>query len=546
MTAQGLWTTFSVDREFIGSCLASEDGFQAFDAEENFLATPKNAEDAERIVFGCWEAKLRSNGGTQHKSEELAPEVDRAQLEAFIRTLFKHATAGNWISLRVFYEGRADLAPFRITPVKLNGNLGTLVDRAYHNAQLAASAPTKVVFCPPIATFTGKKDAREQNLAEGPVLSIECDSHPRAALARLKALLGPPTVVVESGGVWTNLETGETEPKLHIYYCLSRPARTKDEQGKLKQARRLATGLVGGDPSNISVVHPIRWPGSLHRKGDTKLCKIIELNACVEIDLDHTLQILQTTADKDGISVSQQQKLHFNGQKIAPAFAHLDASIGLGAGIEGPPPLAFDLIKQGCGWLREAYETGGKDHDNPQWHLMILAMTFLENGHELAHRLGNKHHKYTREETEKKWAEKIRERANNPNLGWPSCKAICDNGGSRHCKTCPHLALGKSPLNLGLQKPFEPQLDSDLPDLVIGHEPTAVAKELAKLIAQADHYFFNGHAPVRIAVEVNNMPRAIPVTAENVRVLAHEISNPIRHTKQGFPLKSGPTSPTSI
>ena len=29
------------------------------------------------------------------------------------------------------------------------------------------------------------------------------------------------------------------------------------------------------------------------------------------------------------------------------------------------------------------------------------------------------------------------------------------------------------------------------------------------------------------------MPRAIEVTAENVRVLAHEITSPVRHTKQG-------------
>ena len=90
---------------------------------------------------------------------------------------------------------------------------------------------------------------------------------------------------------------------------------------------------------------------------------------------------------------------------------------------------------------------------------------------------------------------------------------------------------------LGYQGGYES--DNGLPDLVIGHEPTAVAKELAKLIAQGDHYFFNGNAPVRIAIEVNDMPRAIEVTAENVRVLAHEISNPVRHTKQGIGSRRG-------
>jgi Bifunctional DNA primase/polymerase, N-terminal len=85
---------------------------------------------------------------------------------------------------------------------------------------------------------------------------------------------------------------------------------------------------------------------------------------------------------------------------------------------------------------------------------------------------------------------------------------------------------------LGYQGGYKP--DNGLPVLVIGHEPTAVAKDLAKLIAQGDHYFFNGNAPVRIAVEVNDMPRAIEVTPENVRVLAHEICNPVKRTNQGI------------
>ena len=41
---------------------------------------------------------------------------------------------------------------------------------------------------------------------------------------------------------------------------------------------------------------------------------------------------------------------------------------------------------------------------------------------------------------------------------------------------------------------------------------------------------------MRIAAEINDMPRAIEVTTENVRVLGHEISNPVKHTKDGvFP-----------
>src|SRR5262245_834223 len=135
----------------------------------------------------------------RNAGDRLPPEPDRRQLETLVRTLFKHATAGNWISLRAFIEGRADLPPFRIVPLKLNGSLDVLVDWAYQIAQLAAHAHEKVVFCPPIATFTNSRHAREQDLAEGLVLSVECDKHPQAAREKLEELLGPATVVVASG-----------------------------------------------------------------------------------------------------------------------------------------------------------------------------------------------------------------------------------------------------------------------------------------------------------------------------------------------------------
>jgi hypothetical protein len=116
----------------------------------------------------------------------------------------------------------------------------------------------------------------------------------------LEKLLGPATLIVESGGIWTNPETGKTEPKLHIHYRLQVPARTKEDQTKLKGARRLATAIVGGDPSNVPMVHPIRWAGSLHRKNEPKLCRIVEHNPDAEIDLDAALETLRKAADAAG------------------------------------------------------------------------------------------------------------------------------------------------------------------------------------------------------------------------------------------------------
>lgn len=136
--------------------------------------------------------------------------------------------------------------------------------------------------------------------------------------------------------------------------------------------------------------------------------------------------------------------------KLGPlpaAFAHLPPA-DFSKGVEEYPPLDFEPIKAGCPWLREAYETGGRFFDEPQWNLTTLCATFMENGNDLAHKFGNKHPDYSFETTEQKWNSKNRSRRDK-SLGWPYCRTIQDSG-SRFCSSCPHLSLGKSPLHLGL------------------------------------------------------------------------------------------------
>src|SRR5262252_5048190 len=71
-----------------------------------------------------------------------------------------------------------------------------------------------------------------------------------------------------------------------------------------------------------------------------------------------------------------------------------------------------------------------------------------------------------------------------------------------------------------------------LPQLIINSsDPTATAKDLAALIAKRDDFLFNGNAPVHIVAEAGYSPRALEVTIEMVRVLAHEICVPAQGTK---------------
>jgi hypothetical protein len=74
-------------------------------------------------------------------------------------------------------------------------------------------------------------------------------------------------------------------------------------------------------------------------------------------------------------------------------------------------------------------------------------------------------------------------------------------------------------------------MDEEL--VVDGSDLTETAKRLAELFAERRRFLFNGSGPVEIVAEAGDMPRAIAVTPEAVRVFAHEICTPVKATKGG-------------
>ena len=60
------------------------------------------------------------------------------------------------------------------------------------------------------------------------MISVELDANPQEALAAVENVLGPATLVMISGSVWTNPETGELEDKLHAHWRLRQPTSKPD------------------------------------------------------------------------------------------------------------------------------------------------------------------------------------------------------------------------------------------------------------------------------------------------------------------------------
>jgi hypothetical protein len=236
-------------------------------------------------------------------------EPDRSQLELFCFAMFRHAGTENWASLRAFYHTNE---PFqqRLWPCSLKGGLKAVVDLAYDMALRAALEPQPVVHCPPLAVFDDRYHAREQDLVIGLALTVELDKSPRKALAVLTEILGPCTCVVKSGGTWIDPETGEVEDKFHAHWRWAPVVASKEVREAQKQSRRLAMVIAGGDPSNVPTVHPIRWPGSVHRKGEPRMCSIESLNAEIEISLDATLEKLKAKAAERGTAAGSDKNAY--------------------------------------------------------------------------------------------------------------------------------------------------------------------------------------------------------------------------------------------
>src|SRR5262249_36369198 len=151
----------------------------------------------------------------------------------FVSALFPYAGGEGYISMRAFFEDQPKA--FRIHAVSLSGGLKFLAETAAVDAYRAANHPRPIVFCPPITVFSNAEHARKQDVLAGLALSVECDQHPTEAAALLEKVIGSPTAIVRSGGIWVD-ESGQAQDKRHLHWRLREPARGS-ALVKLEEAR---------------------------------------------------------------------------------------------------------------------------------------------------------------------------------------------------------------------------------------------------------------------------------------------------------------------
>ncbi|MCG5527342.1 MULTISPECIES: DUF3987 domain-containing protein [Halorhodospira] len=227
--------------------------------------------------------------------------ADRDELRRFVQAMLCNATEGH-ISLRAFDGNDKPAGRWRSPHV---GDLGAVAEQAAELAEAVANESDSAVFCPPVATFKTEHGASEGNLCQGVALSVDLDENdPAKGAELLQRALGESTQDVASGGEWIDPATGEIQPKRHLHWRLTEPATTPEEHAELKRLRRLAVALTGGDGSAAPLVHPLRWPGSWHLKGEPRQCRVIGGNPEREISLQDAAEWLDAAAELQGIDPS--------------------------------------------------------------------------------------------------------------------------------------------------------------------------------------------------------------------------------------------------
>lgn len=246
---------------------------------------------------------------------------------------------------------------------------------------------------------------------------------------------------------------------LHLYWTLD-TAISKELWQPLAQALAEATrrfSLKCDTGVTVDSARVMRVPETKHSKHG----KLAQLSLKHMLQYDYTLDQMRHALSP------------YMGAQVIPLNPRGNVVPGinsdLAGGIETPKAAPINLrsvADAGCGFIREALDTGGASYANPLWNLTTLTACFSEGGRADAHAMASGHASYSPQETDELFDRKTREQAEK-NLGWPSCQSV-ENAGCSHCQTCPLKGPGTKPLQFGrptqaslaaaLQAPQEPDL----------------------------------------------------------------------------------------
>lgn len=330
------------------------------------------------------------------------------------------------------------------------------------------------------------------------------------------ARMPPPSAIVLSGG------------GVHVYWINDVPLTRADWQpfadGLKAEALRLGLRCDAGLTTDAARV--LRVPGTFnHKTSPPRAVRLAALGQSYNfgVDLKHLADLAParpvTTAVTKHATAPYDLSM-FPDKPVPPGGIE---SLAEGINIRDDRPLNPAAVFQGCPHFADATINGGKGYPQGLWALDLLAATFFEDGRTWAHKMSDGYSNYSPEETDKKFDEKLKYKAER-GLGWPGCDAF-ESEGCQSCKGCVYKGKIRSPLNLAeralppaisIQAP-PPPADLMLPEGFTVHPDTGVICQVVQKTlgngVTADEFAPLFHCKIRN-----------PVTLEDPRQLKFECS----------------------
>lgn len=175
---------------------------------------------------------------------------------------------------------------------------GAVTDKMATFANWAAREGAAVYVIP--GTVAAPGQAKATDILQMQTVVVDIDTGDIAAKrAHLERHLGPPTMVVESGGV-----TPEGQRKAHVWWKLTEPVEGSDI-ARVTRLRGDIAAKVGGDMHFRSAHQPIRVAGSVYYKNNLKTqVRIVELNADRERDLAEFIEAVTDMPPAPGVNLA--------------------------------------------------------------------------------------------------------------------------------------------------------------------------------------------------------------------------------------------------
>ena len=275
--------------------MAHDDDRKGDDHKTGTASTP-DAPKENLVHFNPW----RDFNDAAPMVDVFGDEPDPEQIAQFMEVVFGYCDG--LIPVRSFID-KGQGIDGRPHNIWLEASENT-TDKMTTFANWAAREGAAVYVIPGTVAASGQ--AKAADILQMQTVVVDIDTGDIAAKrAHLERHLGPPTMVVESGGV-----TAEGQRKAHVWWKLTEPAEGSDI-ARVTRLRGDIAAKVGGDMHFRSAHQPIRVAGSVYYKNSLKTqVQIVELNADRERDLAEFIEAVADMPPAPGVNLAPDFTAH--------------------------------------------------------------------------------------------------------------------------------------------------------------------------------------------------------------------------------------------